>query len=279
MNEPEPVIQDAAPSSAADATSNGAPAVAEPPVAHIAPPSAEPILVAPPTEPMIETVARMSSVAAPLPPAEPAPSPTRPQEVEALEDRLRRLESLLSNLADSKQMEDRLAERLSKRVEQAAPVASIAAAPTATVVPPTADAPGPMPQAATWLGAGRRWLPLGLGWRTRVEKEKDGRANLHPSWLLFDVLREAQSILHMYGDPRYRLTWSGRVFPLLFLVAIFTSALWTYPLLWWIPWETMKGLIIKAIDLVPAFFLFKVLSREARRYRETVQPYPHAPHQ
>jgi hypothetical protein len=60
------------------------------------------------------------------------------------------------------------------------------------------------------------------------------------------------------------------VAPLILAVAIVTS--W-----WWVPATSIPivgTLLDKAVDLVLAFVLFKVLSHEARRYRETSPDVP-----
>jgi hypothetical protein len=292
MTEPEPVIREPAPAPPAEPTANGSngspPASEDPPLAAVAPPSAEPVMVAPPvSEPVIvappvsEPVFQMAAVSTyPSPselPLEHA-APAKAAEVEALEDRLRRLETVLTNLADTRQLEERLAERMSKRVDQATPVATLATAPLATAATaplataaPATDQPPAKPNAI--VEAGRRWWPFTFGGQASGPGSADsGRASA--SWLLFDLLREFQSILHMYGDPRYRLTWSGRILPVVFLALIATSSFWTYPLTGWMP-ALLGNLVLKTIDLVPAFCLFKVLSREARRYRETIPQYPH----
>lgn len=281
MNETEPVMHDAAAPETTEPATNGstAPAAADLPVAAAAPPPAEPVIVSSISQ--LEPAGLTWHNAAPaVPPSMPLP-PVKTPEVEALEDRLRRLEAMLSNLADPKQLEERLAERLSKRPGQAAPVASIVPAPVATLVAPPAAAPISPSRATQLMEAGRRWLPLGLGWRAQAAPANDGRSDLRPSWLFFDILREAQSILHMYGDPRYRLTWSGRVFPVVFFLLILTSNIWLKPLTWWVP-DSVSFIVtvfVKVVDLALAFCFCKVLTREARRYRELIQPYPTSPHQ
>jgi hypothetical protein len=231
---------------------------------------AEPVIVSPPlSEPVIETAA--GSFTAPAVSTQPVSH--KSADVEALEDRLRRLEAVLTSLADTKQLEDRLAERISKRAEQA-PVAMPAAAPVARVVLDPPPEPGNAAKSSeVTVEPPRRWLPFFRSAVPAGGATDDGRSRLRRSWLLFDILREFQSILHMYGDPRYRLTWPGRVLPLVFLIAILTSYYWTLPLLWWTP-DMIHSILIKVIDLIPAFCMFKVLTREAQRYRDTI---PQAP--
>src|SRR5262249_61242878 len=81
-------------------------------------------------------------------------------------------------------------------------------------------------------------------------------------WLLLDVYHEVRSIFRMFIDPRYRV--SRGVWPLTIglLVAIGTSWLW-------VPASSLPvfgALLTRAVDLVLAYILFKVLGRETRRY-------------
>ena len=98
-------------------------------------------------------------------------------------------------------------------------------------------------------------------------------------WYLFDLVVDLRSILHMYGDPRYRLTWMGRLIPPALLVLIFTSWFWL-PGTSLLP-DFLARLLVKVVDLVLAFFLYKSLTREAQRYRDTIpkqspRPYPYS---
>jgi hypothetical protein len=99
----------------------------------------------------------------------------------------------------------------------------------------------------------------------RGEGGKTGRR-----WLLWETIAEARVIVRMILDPRYRLSWSGRIVPLVLLGMIATS--W-----WWVPGTSLLlfgTLLNKAVDLVLAFAFFKVLGQEARRYRETSPDLP-----
>jgi hypothetical protein len=90
------------------------------------------------------------------------------------------------------------------------------------------------------------------------------------AWLFWDALAEARAIFRMYVDPRYRLSWSGRVVPPVLLVAFVTTG-------WWVPLTAVPGVgwvVRRAVELVLGFVLFKVLGYEARRYRETAPDLP-----
>jgi hypothetical protein len=90
-------------------------------------------------------------------------------------------------------------------------------------------------------------------------------------WLLWDTWAEARAIVRMFVDPRYHLPWSARVLPLVVLAAILTSK-------YWIPGSSIpvlgEWLLVKLIDLLLAFVLFKWLGHEARRYRQTSPDLP-----
>jgi hypothetical protein len=161
-----------------------------------------------------------------------------PAASESLDERLRRLETVLVKLTDVKP------------------------APAATVAPPVATVASPPSK------PGRSLMP---GLLKRVLFGSPGMASSATTggpqpWLLRDMLSDLRSIRHMYGDPRFQVSASGWVVPPLMLVLIFTS--W-----YWLPGTTLipgASFIDKGIDLALSFVLFKVVFREARRYRETV---------
>ena len=76
-------------------------------------------------------------------------------------------------------------------------------------------------------------------------------------------------MFYMYVDPRYRLSWSGRVVSPVLLGLFLTTGLWVPPLLFGI-----GEILRKSIEIVLCFGLIKLLSYEARRYRETAPDLP-----
>jgi hypothetical protein len=70
----------------------------------------------------------------------------------------------------------------------------------------------------------------------------------------------------MYGDPRFQVTLTGWLIPPAMIALIFTSGIWLSV----ISWVPGFSLIDKGVDLLLSFVLFKVVFREARRYRDTV---------
>lgn len=168
-----------------------------------------------------------------------------------LEERVQHLEGVVAVLQDTRQLEERVVERLSDRFSPPAAHAirtdlepAIASSPQA--FPAAVDAPATTAATGTLHGLIK-----------------------HP-WLLYDAYAEARVMILMYVDPRHRLTWTTRFLPLVLVALILTS--W-----YWLPGSSvpvMGTLMDKVLDLILAFLLFKVLSREARRYREASPDLP-----
>jgi hypothetical protein len=175
----------------------------------------------------------------------------------ALEQRVRRLEDAVATLHDTGPLEERIAERVARRLN----CESAAAAQPPSVV----------------FKAGRQLLPAALDLlRTKtIEAEQQAAAsagNARRSWLIVDAYAELRTMVRMFLDPRYRPTRMGLVVPLVLLGMILTSWIWL-PGTSILP-TTLMTIIDKVIDVVLAFVAFKVLSREARRYRELVADLP-----
>jgi hypothetical protein len=176
----------------------------------------------------------------------------------ALEERVQRLEEQVAVLQDTHKVEDRITERLARRMERKLtnpaiqpPVAAIAQPsrppPVAAIAPPPE-----LPPVIVLEGKGVR-----------------------QSWLFLDIYTEFRAMLGMFLDPRYRvfyMTWQTKVYPPLLLACMVLT------------WLTISSIPIvgpvleKVAELVLAFFLYKVLSREAWRYREIrsqMKPFGH----
>jgi hypothetical protein len=97
-------------------------------------------------------------------------------------------------------------------------------------------------------------------------------------WLLWELVAEARVIARMYVDPRYRMTWVGRIVPPVLLAAFFFAyyCVFLFPCVGvlMLASETVAYQVAKVLQLLIAFVLFKVLSNEARRYRETSPDLP-----
>jgi hypothetical protein len=193
---------------------------------------------------MLQTSAEPSENA----PAAEAPDPA----AESLEQRVQRLEDAVAALQDTRPLEERVVERVSQRLG---------------ITPPKPE-PEPEPRTDYMASAARRTPPPGDGLPAPDVAALPSRpappALLRHPWLLFDLLGELRAMVRMFFDVRYHVAWSTRVTVLVLLPLIFTSG-------WWCPFAyipILGPLVEKVVDLVLAFFTYKALSREARRYRD-----------
>ena len=172
--------------------------------------------------------------------------------VEALEQRVRRLEHAVAALQDTQLMEDRVVERVVHRVE---PVYAS---------PPLASAAGLI------VDAGRMLLPKTVEALPDGEAPPaDGEAPTSPPpaakapWLLLEVFGEFRAILRMFADYRYRMSWTGRVvLPAAVGVAVLSWFLFSGRFL------VVGDVLDKAVDVVVVVVAYKVLMREVHRHRE-----------
>ncbi len=182
--------------------------------------------------------------------------------IKTLEDRVRQLENEVIRLKDTRQIEDRLVESVTARVARERSSQEIK------------EAGNPL------VEAGRKILPVAtLALQQGVHAaEAQARAvspTTAPPWLLFDLYAEARATIRMYLDPRYRVGWSGWVLPIMILAAIGTSWIWIpgtsilYSL-----FSPLSTLLVKGVDLLLAFGLYKVLHREVQRYRQVSPDLP-----
>lgn len=153
-----------------------------------------------------------------------------------LEERVRRLEDILAGMHPT-------------AIREAPPPPATEAAGAAAADLPPASSDGvqlPPPASTPWLSPGmfpsHRWLP-------------------------FEMMAEFRAMVRMYLDPRYRLTWQTRLVPPLILFGMFLS--------WWMFTAIPLGFLFdRVVFLVLAYALFKLLTREATRYRMTSPDLP-----
>ena len=186
-----------------------------------------------------------------------------PAPAEPLEQRVCRLEDAVAALQDTQLFEEHVVQRVTERMSRNPPAAG-------------RDATGIL------IDAGRRLLPTAVGIlhaqsEPAAEAPRPGSPPPRPGWWLLEAYSEARAMIDMYLDPRYRyrMTWTGRIAPLVLLSAIATTWVWL-PGTSVLP-SVVAGLMVKVADLVLAFILFKVLGREAHLYRETVLHPPAGP--
>jgi hypothetical protein len=189
-----------------------------------------------------------------------------------LEARLRRLEDALAQVPDPGQIETRIVERVSQRLssERPIPVAQIAPAPAVAPQNPNLTIPAGM-----ILDVGKRILnstSSAMAHQPTTHEHSDAAMmnGVRRTFLFFEMLTEMRAIWCMYTDPRYRMSWGGRMVPLALALFLLTSS-------FLVPGAQISvvGTIIdKLACAIPAFVLFKLLTYEARRYRETAPDLP-----
>ena len=167
--------------------------------------------------------------------------------------RVGRLEDAVAVLQDTKPLEERIVDRVSKRLKK------------------TLSAP-PDESSPSIIQSGRRLLPTAIAvLNTRadlVQQPSTPGSRARARWILLEIYAEARTMVRMYFDPRYRPTWIARLAPPVLLGLILTSWIWL-PGLTFI-FSSVATVVDKCVDLVLAFVAFKILSREAERYRQTI---------
>ncbi len=169
--------------------------------------------------------------------------------VEALEQRVRRLEDAVAAIQDTQIMEDRVVERVVQRVEH-------------TPYPPLREGPGLIVSAARML------LPKTIDAipENAAAPAADGTAaapvETRPPWLLADAWREFRWVLRMLTDYRYRMSWTGRV---VLVVAIVVGVL-SWFMLSGLP--VVGGVLDRVVLILAAVVTYKAMCREVVRYQE-----------
>jgi hypothetical protein len=167
-----------------------------------------------------------------------------------LEERIVRLEAAVAGLQDTQALEDRVAERVTERLQAKMTT-----------------------ETERLVAAERRTSATAAAAMMTAAADKALRSVVAPvsstlvraPWLLIDLCAEAAAIFRMFFDLNYKVAWSTRLLTLLLLPAILTSQ-------WWLPIPKLFGIgevVDKLFNVVLAFVMFKALSREARRYLET----------
>ncbi|HZT80495.1 MAG TPA: hypothetical protein VFA26_09740 [Gemmataceae bacterium] len=185
--------------------------------------------------------------------------------VSALAERVRRLEDAVALLQDTRQLEERVAERVAGRL---------------TAAPPPPASSAVRDSAGMLLDAGRSLLPAAASvfQASAAAAEDQARASAaagREPWLLVDIWVEFRAIVRMFLDRR---AWGWRLF---LWPAVFAAALvgwWAWSFLFLNEW--VRPLVDKPVSLLLAFLLCKALSREARRYQQMLAylpPYPPGP--
>jgi hypothetical protein len=182
---------------------------------------------------------------------------------ETLEQRVHRLEDAVAALQDMQLVEERITERVLERVHAKPDSLSTGIVDAQQLAHPST---GPALLAGSEMAADS----------PRVRNISGGR-----SWVIVEAFRELRIMFRMFFDSRYRVSWSA-FFALMVLAYILVSkwlwSLWgAVPILGMLTGPmhlTFIGEILdKAVDLILALLAYKTLSREMRRYRETISSY------
>jgi hypothetical protein len=89
-------------------------------------------------------------------------------------------------------------------------------------------------------------------------------------WLFFEIYAELRVIVRMFFDPRYAMSWQTRLLAPLMIVGIIVFRLMVGSI------PIIGGILDVVLYPVLLYVLFKVLSREATRYRLTSSDLPPA---
>lgn len=169
--------------------------------------------------------------------------------VESLERRVLRLEQAVAALGDTQLMEDRVVERVVQRAEPNQNGGLLSGAsrlwkrekkPAASPEVAAEPAPEPAPAPA-------RESPIAPA-----------------GWLITEFIHELRTVSRMFGDYRYRMSWTGRIVPIvgIILAVISYFIVRMIPLVGWA--------IDSVIDIVLVVIVYKALSREVRRYHSGI---------
>ena len=152
-----------------------------------------------------------------------------------LERRVQILEARIALLPDSREIEERVAERVKATLPPpAAPI-------DPTQAPGLGDIQIPMPSVQNVVAAART------------------------GWMIFEILRELKLAFWTLFDRRYHMAWITRVVTLVLLAMILTSD-------YWFPFATYDNIAsrfwAKLVNVFLGLIMFVVLSVEMRRYKE-----------
>ncbi len=149
-----------------------------------------------------------------------------------LEARVKSLEGTVATLQDTRQLEERITEKVAAQLPKAPP-------PDHTGPPTLRDITIPVPDVSTLVNAART------------------------TWMMIELLGEMKTLFWMLVDRRYHMAWFTRFWAIALLVMILTSQ-------WWFPFafDNFVGHFIeKLLNLFLGLIMFLILHYEMGRYR------------
>ncbi len=182
-------------------------------------------------------------------------SPSAPDSVEL---RIRRLEEAVAGLQDTRQIEDRVVERVSDKFDS-------------TSGQRIRESSGFLAE------AGRHILPAALGLSSESfggsSTNAPGTAPARRAWWLFEAYDDLRSMVRMYFDQRYRrhMTWGAFLTPFVLVSCVLLVWFWMPTSIPFVGWAL--AVLDRIIDVLLAFFAYKILSRELIRYRQMMAGY------
>jgi len=165
--------------------------------------------------------------------------------VEALEQRVHRLEQAVAAMSDTHLMEDRVVERVARRVEphqNGGLLSGAARFLKSSTRPAEPEATEPAPDPA----------PTPPSPESTVAR---------PGWLVLEFIQEIRTAARMFTDYRYRLSWTGRVVP----IACIVLAVMSFFVFRIVP--IIGTAMDYIVDIVLVVIVYKAMSREVERYQ------------
>jgi hypothetical protein len=182
-----------------------------------------------------------------------------------MESRMRRLENAIAAIADTRDIEERVLEKMKSRVEPQPPVAALAP-PVQSQPPPALPVPPEM-----LVAAGQALLPSALNAMSAGLAAATDPRNAQPqqpsllspqAWLMTDLLMELRSFGMMFLDFRFRPSWTVRIVPLACLAMIVLN------------YFLLTALPERLFDIFLVVLAYKSLARDAARYRQEMALLP-----
>jgi hypothetical protein len=185
------------------------------------------------------------------------------------EERLRRIEDAIAAMQDQQAIEERLLERLLNRVSPGAAAGSRLPEvdPHPVPLPPASHQPSHQPsQPVALLESVIPDTPASKLVKTAVYARQQASG-----WLIVDMLRDLYDIGRMYFDNRYRVSRNAKVVPMVVLIVMMLSYLY---FTFMVPLPIINTICDKILNVFLILYLYRYLSREAERYRNTIAMYP-----
>jgi hypothetical protein len=167
---------------------------------------------------------------------------------EQLEQRVRRLEEAVAGLQDTRLMEDRIVQRVTEKV---------------------AASQGNKEGTESARGRNGERTTANSPVSPARQVSDPPLTNRH-GWWFFEAYQDLRAMIRMFSDRRYRhhMTWTAFLTPFVLVVCIL--AVWflmptSLPIV-----GPLLRVFDKLVDLVLAFFAYKILLREVRRYQDMI---------